>query len=364
MKLFLSSSILLVVISLTCTGFAQGPPGNQPDRTIDAAERASVIHGLIKQMNDLYVFPETAKKMEQALREHDQKHEYDNITSASSFVEALTSHLQNVSHDKHLRVRYSSQVLPNDDSDRQGPTPEQIAQQRARMATTNFGFEKVERLPGNIGYLDLRGFVPPEMGEETAAAAMNFLANTDALIIDMRKNGGGSPGMVALLASYLFDAKPIHINSIYNRPRDHTQDFWTAEKLAGKRYGPTKPVYVLTSNYTFSGGEEFTYDLKTQKRATIIGENTGGGANPGGEQRITDHFSAFIPTGRAINPITKTNWEGTGVEPDVKVAADKALNVARLSALKQIVVKVTDEQRKGALQREIDNLQKEVDAGK
>ena len=152
---------------------------------------------------------------------------------------------------------------------------------------------------------------------------MSFVANTDALIIDVRNNGGGAPSMVAYLCSYLFGPEPVHINDLYFRPENSTHQWWTLPHLPGKRY-EGKPVYVLTSKRTFSAAEEFTYNLKTQKRATIVGETTGGGANPGGTRPVAEHFIVFVPSGRAINPITKTNWEGTGVAPDVAVAAELA----------------------------------------
>ena len=206
---------------------------------------------------------------------------------------------------------------------------------RQRGRSTNFGFEKAERLEGNVGYLELRMFMPAELGGETAAAAMNLLANTDALIIDVRKNGGGEPSMVALVSSYLFGPEPVHLNDLYFRPDDSTHQWWTLPHVPGLRY-EGKPVYVLTSKRTFSAAEEFTYNLKCLKRATIVGETTGGGAHPGGIEKVHEHFGVFVPSGRAINPITKTNWEGTGVAPDVPVAADRALPTAHLAALRQI----------------------------
>ena len=287
---------------------------------------------------------------------------YDQITSARQFAEKLTADLQAVSHDKHLRVRYSYESIPVRKDDNREPTAEEREQIRRELGRINYGFERVERLPGNLGYIDLRGFTPAEIGGgETVAAAFNFLANTDALIIDLRKNGGGDPNQVALICSYLFGSERVHLNDLHWRDGkgEKVEEFWTLKDVPGRRY-EGKDVYVLTSNYTFSGAEEFSNNLKTLKRATIVGETTGGGANPGGGNRLSEHFGAFIPSGRAVNPITKTNWEGTGVEPDVKVPADQALHVAQLSALKKATEATKDEQFKGAIQRRMDALQKEL----
>jgi C-terminal processing protease CtpA/Prc len=192
-------------------------------------------------------------------------------------------------------------------------------------------------------------------------AAMNFLANTDALIIDLRRNGGGDPAMVALISSYLFDAQPVHLNDLYFRPDDSTRQWWTLPYVPGKRYGAKKEVYVLTSKRTFSAAEEFTYNLKCLKRAKIVGETTGGGAHPGGGRRINEHFAIWVPSGRAINPITKTNWEGTGVTPDVDVPQDQSLKVAHNAAMNSILAKVTAPERQGAIKQAIAHTQKELD---
>jgi len=201
------------------------------------------------------------------------------------------------------------------------------------MQRGNCAFEKVELLPANIGYLKFNGFLDPEICGPTATAAMSFLAHVDALIIDLRSNGGGSPEMVAYICSYLF-AERTHLNDLYNRKEDKTAEFWTRE-VPGPRLAK-QPVFVLTSKRTFSGAEEFTYNLKNLKRATVIGETTGGGAHPVSGHRIDDHFMIGVPFARAINPITKTNWEGTGVEPDIKVPASEALDVAKKMAAEQI----------------------------
>lgn len=332
----------------------------QPDKdlNIDAAERNQVIDSVLDVLNKQYVFPEVAAKMASALRERQKRKEYDAITSAQEFARILTEHLQAISHDKHLRVRHSFEVLPLR-QDREGPpSPEERERARRQMARQNFGFEKLERLSGNIGYLDLRSFAPPGLGGETVVAAMNFLANTDAVIVDLRKNGGGAPAMVALICSYLFD-DVTHLNDLYWRPKDSTQQWWTLPYVPGKKLAG-KPVYVLTSKRTFSGAEEFSYNLKNLNRATIVGETTGGGAHPGGVVRLSDHLSAFIPTGRAINPISKTNWEGTGVAPDVAVDQELALKTAHLLAARKLRETEKDERIVSQLGEVVTLLEKEL----
>ena len=141
----------------------------------------------------------------------------------------------------------------------------------------------------------------------------------------------------------------MHLNDFYVRETDSKREFFTSADVAGRRYGKDKPVYVLTSNRTFSAAEEFTYDLKNLQRATIVGETTGGGAHPGGVRPITQYFGIWLPTGRAINPITKTNWEGTGIEPHIKVPAEQALTAAHLDALKKVRASATDQRHRDQL---------------
>jgi hypothetical protein len=222
---------------------------------------------------------------------------------------------------------------------------------------------RVERLAGNVGYLELDGFLDAEAAAGPAAAAMTFLANTDALIIDLRRNGGGSPHGVALLCSYLFDAeKPVHLNSLYWRRGNRTEEFWTRKDVAGPRY-VGKDVYVLTSARTFSAAEEFTYNLQCLKRATVVGETTGGGAHPGGGFPLGEHFVMFVPTGRAINPITKTNWEGIGVKPDLAVPADKALEAAHERAVQKLLEKVPDEDARRLIRMDLERDRERRRAG-
>jgi C-terminal processing protease CtpA/Prc len=198
---------------------------------------------------------------------------------------------------------------------------------RRQMEQINCGFEKLEILPGNVGYLKFNMFANPEICGATATTAMAFLQNVAALIVDMRDNGGGDPAMVAHVSTYLF-ADRTHLNDLWTRSTGETKEYWTLPELPGKRLA-AQPVYVLTSSRTFSGGEEFTYNLKSLGRATIVGETTGGGAHPVRGERIDDRFTIAVPFARAINPITQTNWEGTGVAPDIAVPAADALEKAK-----------------------------------
>lgn len=293
------------------------------DFKIESAARTRVIDGAIANLNEYYVFPEVAKKMEESLRARQKRGDYDSVTDGDRFANMLTENLQEVSHDKHLRVNFSPARLPDGPP---GANPNAAAQNRKQMERMNCGFEKIEHLPGNIGYLKFNMFADPEVCGATAIAAMNFLGNVDAIIFDLRENGGGDPKMIALLSTYLFSAAT-HLNDLWQRKGDATQQYWTLPYVPGKRLDD-KPAYVLTSKRTFSGAEEFSYNLKNLKRATIIGETTGGGAHPVSGHRIDDHFMIGVPFARAINPISKTNWEGTGVEPDVKVPAAEALSTA------------------------------------
>lgn len=349
----LKISIAAVAQLLLLTGIAQAQSAVQPEAKLDAAARTQVIESILKKVNELYVFPDVAKEMEKAIRDRVRKKEYDEITGGEALAQKLTADLQAVSHDKHLRVVFSEKPLP-ERGDPRRRDPEQLRRDGAKV---NYGFSKLEVLPGNVGYLNLRQFFIAELAAEKATAAMNFLADTDALIIDLRRNGGGSADMVAFLASYLLGPESVLINTAYFRPENRTFETWTLKEVPGKRY-MGKSVYVLTSSYTFSAAEEFAYDMKTQNRATIVGETTGGGANPNTFVRLGDHFMLSVPIGRAINPITKTNWEGVGVKPDVEVAQDQALKTAHTLALKKILDASTDEERRAALRKIIETVQK------
>jgi hypothetical protein len=310
------------------------PPGVVLENvTMDAAERKKVIDGVAADLKEYYVEPATAQQMAEALTAHETKGDYNAISDGDAFATRLTKDLQDVSHDKHLRVDFSPFKAPP----RAEPTPEDEARFHQQMEHDNCAFDKVEILANNIGYVKFNGFMDASFCGSTVVAAMGFMAHTDAIIFDLRQNGGGQPAMVTLIASYLFD-KPTHLIDIYNRKEDSTTQNWTLSYLPGPRL-TSQPVFVLTSKRTFSGAEEFAFDLKNQKRATIVGEATGGGAHPVSGHAVADYFMVGVPFAKSLDPVTKTNWEGTGVEPDVKVPAADALTAAEKLANEKIQAK-------------------------
>jgi hypothetical protein len=345
------AATLLAGSSVIADAQPRQPP--QPDLAIDGATRAQVIDRVLAALTASYVFPDVAAKMVATIRDPTQAARYEAITSAIRFAELLTADLQAISHDKHLRVLYRATGVPDDGPHNGPPTEAERARSHAMAQRTNAGFVKIERLPGNIGYLRLDQFLAPDDAGPPAAAAMNFIADTDALILDLRENHGGEPASVSLLVSYLYaDTDRVHINDIYWHPDGTTQEFWTVSSLSGRRY-PGKPVYVLIGHETFSGGEECAYDLQSLKRATLVGEVTGGGANPGGPVKVAAHFAVFVPMGRAVNPVTGANWEGVGVKPDIAAPAAKALDVAYRAALRVQQARISAKDAPG-LRAEID----------
>lgn len=297
-------------------------PGTEVANTLAAAERDRVLEGAAKLLDERYVFPDVGEKMAAALRNAEKRGTYRAITDGQIFAWRVSDELWAIAHDGHLGVRFSQEVLPPEEP---GEVPETGPGARQRLLASNCGFEKAEHLAPNIGYLKFNEFAPPEICAGTAAAAMNFVADSDALILDLRDNHGGG-AMVQFIASYLF-AESTHLMDTYNRPDNATEEGWTLPYVPGRKF-VGKPVFVLTSKRTFSAAEAFCYALKTLKRATLVGETTGGGAHPMEPDRLNDHFLINVPTGRSISPITKTNWEGIGVEPDVKVPAEDALTEA------------------------------------
>lgn len=302
---------------------------------IDDATQAAIVNCLCEKLKACYIFPEIAEQISARLQQHLADGEYADITEGEFFAYALTFHLQEVNHDEHLWVRWHPEILPDDEGLLRN-NPEWQAEQKLAAMLDNYGIYKVERLPGNVGFIDIRYFHRPEWGGDTINAAIDFLANTAAWIVDLRNCRGGYPGMIALFCSDLFGAQPIHLNSIYWRDEDILQEYWTQPAVAGRRLADL-PVYLLISQATFSAGEEIAYTLKNLQRATLVGETTGGGAHPGASYRLHPHFEVFIPIGQVINPITGTNWAGSGVKPDISALPEQAFKIAYRLALESII---------------------------
>ncbi len=302
-----------------------------------------------------YVFPELAEQAAAAVEARMAAGEYDDLDEIT-LTELLTSHLQGTTGDKHLRVRLGGGPGPRPGGPGPGPgepgpggpgpggpgpdeprdheTRRLAGLQMGRM--DNFGIRKVERLDGNVGYLDIRRVALPANAGPAIAAAMELVAGTHALIIDLRHNGGGSPEGVTLWCSYLLTEKPTHLNDIFHADTGETRQFWALPYVPGTRY-VDRPVYVLTSSHTFSGGEDFCYTLQALGRAELIGETTGGGAHPTRPFPISPAVHIGIPFARSINPVTGTNWQGTGVVPDVAVPEAEAYDVAYAKALRHVL---------------------------
>jgi hypothetical protein len=319
---------IALVIGLTAwisIGFGQLRP-SWVDSAVQQTGDAMVTH---------YVFPETAKQARGFLLEQRKKGSYQNIRSGEDLALMLTRDLQRATRDLHMRVSWSEPSLPEEGPD-SAPTAEDMAFLERMHAENKQGIGSKQILDGNIGYIDITMFGLLRFTADSLIAAMQFVAGTDALIIDLRNcRGSMDPAAIPFLSGYFFE-RPVHLNDFYNRAGNDTSQSWSYGWVPGKTYY-VKPVYILTSGRTFSGGEEFAYDYKQLKRAVIVGEVTGGGANPGMSRRINAHLEAFIPYGRAINPITKTNWEGVGVKPDTMIRANRALQKAHELALQRLI---------------------------
>ncbi len=355
-RVFIGRALTLIPVLIATSAIAQLGPPRFSD--LDHSRRVAIVDSLTAALDTVYVFPDVATAMVEDVRRKVKSGEYDDIADPHAFAARLTNDLREISKDLHLSVGVTSPPPPQELED--------PAVARARWddeeAHGNYGFIKVERLAGNVGYLKLNRFSGHPDAAATANAAMTFLAGCDAIIFDLTDNGGGSPSMVQLLCSYLLEGR-VHLNSFYVRATDDMRQYWTQQFLPGPRSTET-PAYVLTSSNTFSGAEEFSYNLKNLERATLVGETTGGGAHP-----VDRHFFDFgeyhvtmsLPFGRAINPITETNWEGTGVSPHISCSRADALQTAYLDALNTLMEESEDEGQRFELMWARDGIQAELE---
>jgi hypothetical protein len=317
-------------------------PGELP--SIDAATRAAIVDSVTAVIDSVYVLEEPAKHIVAGLKENLAKGDYDDLTDPAAFAERLYRDAQAIHHDGHFRIAAippldTATVKAGQDRD-----PAEVERFRRIDRARNYGFRKAEILPGGIGYLCFDRFADGDEAFAAAAAAMNFVANSNAVILDLRNNGGGSAAMIRFICGYLFEEDK-HLINWDIRVEKKTVQSYSADYVPGQRIAK-QPVYVLTSRRTFSAAEEFTFDLKNLKRAVIVGDTTGGGGHT--VASYTFAFTGFrvvtrIPFGRAYNPETNQGWEGVGVIPDMAVPADQALDAARADALKKLIDGEKDE---------------------
>lgn len=311
-------------------------PDNPDEATntasINSTQKNSIVEAVLKTINEFYIFPEIAGKIDELVREKLKLGAYEHIQKLDDFTQTLTTDLRMINGDNHLLVFPYTPLDVVESELSEGDDDDDFDEMRA----INYGFQHAEILSGNIGYLNITMFTDPVRGGFAAVATMNFLAGVDALIIDLRDNGGGWGNMVALICSYFFK-ESTHLTSNYYRKEDVTEQSWTSSYVQGPRLLET-PLFILTSSSTFSAAEEFAYVLKHLGRATIIGERTRGGAHPIDYRAFPElAVKVMVPSARSINPVTGSNWEGTGVEPDIEVDADQALEISYIKALKGLL---------------------------
>ncbi|MDF2176906.1 S41 family peptidase [Aliiglaciecola sp. CAU 1673] len=288
--------------------------------------KAQLIEALSEAISEQYVLTENIDAIHQSISALSQSQIFHSESDASQIAKMLSTELDKFDH--HFSVSWRANL-------EQGNATAVKESWSSKMARKNSGFNHVEILEGNVGYVDFWGFADvSETSRMTVSHALGFLSHVDALIIDLRQNGGGSAEMVQLISSYFF-AKRTHLNSLYSRLSGRTIEYWTFDGV-GPKFPEKLPIYILISDYTFSAAEEFTYNFKQLQKAIIVGETSKGGANPWHYVELGNGFRAAIPFAKAINPITKTNWEGVGITPDIAVPASEALDRAYLMALETL----------------------------
>ena len=335
----ISKTAILTFLSLVLFVGAGGIHAQQQVGKVDARLRATTIESLAKLLNEKYAYPEVAAKMEAALFSRLKGGAYDGLTDGEAFARKVTEDLRAVFDDRHLSVSFSAKPIPAQSAKAGTPTAEEIEQARVRQRRENFGVVKAEILKGNVGLIQLNYFAPLNWAADTYSAVFEYVSNTDALILDLRRNGGSMDvNTIPFICSYLFE-QPVQLGDMLVRETNETRQLWTYAQVPGKRY-TDKPIYVLTSGRTASGAESFVSSLKRLKRATIVGEPTRGATMPGVSQRVNEHFTVWISTGRSSSG--KAENENKPTPPDVAVPADDAVTEAHRLALNASIQSSSD----------------------
>ncbi len=340
-----SVMVLLASFGSMAPGAAHGEGVTRPQITAQ-----EIVGGVMAAAEQDWLDDATRGTVVSKLKEAASRKAYDAIVDPEALCARITSDVRGWSHDPHFAVFYSP--TPVRQHDRDQATPAEQAEEQKRAAGDNYGFARVERLDGNVGYLDLRYFADGD-GAATASAAMALLGHTDALIVDLRQNGGGGDaGVATVLLSHLLPGPATRLAELHWKPDGSVRSFWTLPSVPGGKY--LGPVYVLISQETFSAAEGFSYTLQTRKRAVLVGEKTPGGVHPVKYRPLGTHVGVLIPAGRYVDALTGADWTG-GVKPDVAVPATQALTRAHVLALEKLIAEEPatplTEERKDTLRR-------------
>jgi len=348
--------ILVVLLLAILSSFSINTPAQENNTfdgkintDLDAGKRQKIVEAVIKTMRDYYIWPEKAEEMAALLEKNLKEGAYDNFDQRDPFIRRLTQDLRSVAHDLHLGVWPLETSLTLSEI-----SEEAKIREAAWLRYTHYGMPKVKRLHGNIGYLEILDFDEPPEAEAATIAAMNFLAGSDALVIDLRRCGGGSGYTGRIIDSYFFD-EPTHIGNVYTRYTDENRQSWTMPYVPGPKLIDV-PIYILQSRRTASAAESMGYALQTQKRATIVGEKSRGAANPVDEI----NFPELSICGDVTSRVTGSGWEGGGVTPDIDVPAERALMAACLDAMEKLTLKEADDDIKRVRQWALDQYKAEM----
>lgn len=346
---------LLLAVAAVCHA-QPAQPGSLPP--IDAATRAAIVDSVTAVIDSIYVLGEPAARIVAELRRASAAGEYDAITDPVALAQRLYEDCQRVNHDGHFRIFALPPIDPSTAAAGQVESPADVERRNRYFKAVNYGFNKAEILTGGIGYLRFNSFADGEEAFMAATAAMNFISNSNAVILDLRYNGGGSASMIRFICGYLF-TEDAHLINWDIRAEKKTVQSYSADYVPGRRI-LEQPVYVLTSKNTFSAAEEFTFDLRNLERATVVGDTTGGGGHTV-EQYIFD-FDTFrvgirVPYGRAYNPLNNEGWEGVGVIPHIPVPAEQALDAAYSDALRKLSATEKDERAKAVYEWALQDIE-------
>jgi len=334
-------------VFLLCCLLSTGSAIAEDIELLSTENKTAIIETIAAYIGERYVSPDNGKRISSEILRQLSKGRYTEYNNPEKLARVVDADLEEISGDKHLALFFDPQMNkdlrePNYENDSSDDL--MLDEERRR----NFGFRQLAILPGNVGYLDLRIFYDPHHAGDKFVSAMDLLSDCDALIIDLRNNGGGWGQAVALLSTYFFpeSGEQKELSSVYSRPEDKLYQSWTLPYVPGNRLSNCL-LYILVSKSTFSAAEEFCYNLKQLERATLVGETTRGGAHPVDYKPVGKYFVLMLPEMTSIHPLSKTNWEGVGVEPDIKTTPALALQTAHLKALEELA-KTTDDEKQAA----------------